>query len=165
MANWVYIENGEIVEYHDLLPKNWRHVSGLNMSANDLNFLKSLGWYKVIQNHELYDNNVYKLLGYNYTIEEDYVIETSNLELITQEEKDQAAQRNKNNFLTSLREQRNSLLASSDWTQVKDVVDCHSEEWNNSWKNYRQKLRDLPLSFCDNTNEINWPEPPSNVNQ
>lgn len=163
MANWVYIEKGEIVEYHDLLPKNWRHVSGLNMSSNDLNFLKSLGWYKVIKNHESYDNNTYKLLGYNYTIEEDCVLETSNLQLITQEEKDQALQYNKDIFLSSLRQQRNLLLASSDWTQVKDVIDNHSEQWNNSWKEYRQKLRDLPLLFTDSIGEINWPIPPQNA--
>jgi hypothetical protein len=163
MANWVYIENNQIVEYHDLLPKNWRHVSGLDMSANDLNFLKSLGWYKVIKNHQSYDNNVHKLLGFLYTIEEDHVTETSNLQLITQEEKDQALYFEKINFFSYLREQRNLLLASCDWTQLHDVINSHSEEWNNSWKEYRQKLRDLPLLFTDNIGEINWPVPPQNA--
>lgn len=163
MANWVYVENGQIIEYHDLLPKNWRHVSGLDLSLDNLEFLKSLGWYKVIQNHTEYDNNQYKLNGFNYSLQEDFVIETSDLILITQEEKDLALNYNKYSFLHDLRRRRNELLSLSDWTQLQDVIDSHSEQWNETWKLYRQSLRDLPQVYQDKDPcPINWPPIPFN---
>ena len=33
MAEWVLIENNQIVEYHDLLPVNWKNVSGLQQTG------------------------------------------------------------------------------------------------------------------------------------
>ena len=47
MANFVLIENNIIIEKHDLLPKNWKHISGLHLAENDEEFLNSLGWYTV----------------------------------------------------------------------------------------------------------------------
>ena len=41
-----------------------------------------------------------------------------------------------------LREERNRLLAVSDWTQSKDVTLSNES----AWKTYRQALRDLPAS-------------------
>jgi len=161
MANWVLIENGEIIEYHDLLPKNWRHISGLNLSSDNLEFLKSLGWYKVKKSEENYDNSINKLIGYIYTIEQDYVTETCNLVEITTDEKDTARQNNIVEFFTRLRRERDKLLQNSDWTQLKDIVDSHTPEWNDAWKDYRQKLRDLPSLYSeDNITDINWPTIP-----
>ena len=161
MANWVLIENGEIIEYHDLLPKNWRHISGLNLSSDNLEFLKSLGWYKVKKSEENYDNSINKLIGYIYTIEQDYVTETCNLVEITTDEKDIARQNNIVEFFTRLRRERDKLLQNSDWTQLKDIVDSHTPEWNDAWKDYRQKLRDLPSLYSeDNITDINWPTIP-----
>jgi hypothetical protein len=42
--------------------------------------------------------------------------------------------------MEKLREERNKLLAESDWTQMPDVGVSNKEEW----KTYRQVLRDLP---------------------
>lgn len=55
----------------------------------------------------------------------------------------------------TLRNQRNALLASCDWTQTADApVDV------NAWAAYRQALRDLPATIKDPTKPIDWPEPP-----
>ena len=44
--------------------------------------------------------------------------------------------------LKLLREERNKLIAATDWTQLKDIdLDIIRER---NWKNYRQALRDLP---------------------
>ena len=43
-------------------------------------------------------------------------------------------------YIKKLREKRNTLLAWSDWTQLKDVSLKNEEEW----QTYRQALRDLP---------------------
>lgn len=56
---------------------------------------------------------------------------------------------------TQIREQRDALLAASDWTQAADApVDAAA------WAKYRQALRDLPAKIKDPTAEVNWPEPP-----
>jgi len=53
---------------------------------------------------------------------------------------------------TEIRNQRNSLLKETDWTQLEDIP----QELKNIYKKYRQSLRDLPLQegFPDN---VVWP--------
>lgn len=72
MANYVFIENNIIKEYYDLLPKNWRHISGFNL-IKDEEYLKSLGWYKVINNNIDYDPSYKKIINYEYIFENDKV--------------------------------------------------------------------------------------------
>ena len=66
-----------------------------------------------------------------------------------------------------LREERNKLIAETDWTQLKDIdLDIIRER---NWKNYRQALRDLPaksnpkLDSYGNLDmsSITWPTKPS----
>ena len=66
-----------------------------------------------------------------------------------------------------LREERNRLIAETDWTQLKDVdLDIIRER---NWNNYRQALRDLPAKSnpkLDSMGEldmssISWPTKPS----
>lgn len=56
---------------------------------------------------------------------------------------------------TSIREQRNKYLASSDWTQVEDAPVNKS-----AWATYRQSLRDLPQNTTDPFNPV-WPTEPT----
>ena len=66
-----------------------------------------------------------------------------------------------------LREERNRRLAETDWTQLKDIDLDFIRERN--WKNYRQKLRDLPAKSNPKLNSIGeldmssvtWPTKPS----
>ena len=66
-----------------------------------------------------------------------------------------------------LREERNRLIAETDWTQLKDIdLDLIRER---NWKNYRQALRDLPSnsnpkldSLGDlDFSSVTWPDKPS----
>ena len=73
--------------------------------------------------------------------------------------------------LKYLREERDAMLAESDWTQTPDVP----ETIKTSWKKYRQELRDLPSkypnpTFDGNANvaskhlrltDVVWPTKPS----
>ena len=68
---------------------------------------------------------------------------------------------------TLLREERNKLIAETDWTQLKDIdLDIIRER---NWKNYRQALRDLPAKSNPKLNEygdldmtsVSWPDKPS----
>ena len=66
-----------------------------------------------------------------------------------------------------LREERNRLIAETDWTQLKDIdLDIVRER---NWKNYRQTLRDLPAKSNPRLNSmgeldmssVTWPTKPS----
>ena len=66
-----------------------------------------------------------------------------------------------------LREERNKLIAETDWTQLKDIdLDIIRER---NWKNYRQALRDLPSKSTPKLNidgeldmtSVTWPDKPS----
>ena len=66
-----------------------------------------------------------------------------------------------------LREERNKLIAETDWTQLKDIdLDIIRER---NWKNYRQALRDLPANSnpkLDSNGDLDmssvtWPDKPS----
>ena len=73
--------------------------------------------------------------------------------------------------LNYLREERDAMLAESDWTQTPDVP----EKIKTAWKTYRQELRDLPSkypnpTFDGNANvaskhlrltDVVWPTKPS----
>ena len=59
-------------------------------------------------------------------------------------------------FYRQFRNERNALLAASDWTQTPDApVDAKA------WAKYRQELRDLPATIEDPTTTIVWPTPPT----
>ena len=69
--------------------------------------------------------------------------------------------------MRQLREERNKLIAETDWTQLKDIdLDIIRER---NWKNYRQALRDLPAKSnpkLDSSGKldmssITWPDKPS----
>ena len=64
-----------------------------------------------------------------------------------------------------LREERNSLLRETDWTQNDDVP----TETKTKWQTYRQQLRDLPATASPTLNSeyelddtsVSWPTEPS----
>lgn len=87
-----------------------------------------------------------------------YICENGELREYTEEEYAQEIQI-QNEYLTirlpqSIREQRNSLLASCDWTQVSDAtVD------KQAWATYRQALRDITAQEGFPTDVV-FPTPP-----
>ena len=64
-----------------------------------------------------------------------------------------------------LREERNSLLRETDWTQNDDVP----TETQTKWQTYRQQLRDLPAAASPtldsdynlNFSSVTWPTEPT----
>jgi len=60
--------------------------------------------------------------------------------------------------ISDMRDERNSLLAQSDWTQMPDspLSDSKKQEW----ANYRQALRDFPASWTP-ADTANLPDQPS----
>lgn len=61
--------------------------------------------------------------------------------------------------LNNLKQQRNSLLSSSDWTMLPDVP--LTAEQVEAWKAYRTELRNLLDVYANNPNDAVFPNPPS----
>ena len=161
MANWVYIENNEIKGQYDQLPKNWQNISGLNLAANDLPFLKSVGWYPVTKQNESWNDLTHHVSGFDYEIRENDVLETIIL-IEKQPDPEQDFSVLKPKFINELRKKRNALLNDSDWTQLQDVQNSFDEVTKNKWIVYRQDLRDVVESYLENEivdiNQVNWPQ-------
>lgn len=157
MANWVHVENNEIVGRYDLLPKSWRNVSGLDLAKDDLPFLKSLGWYPVTKQEEDFDSETHQINGYDYQLREDDALE---IPIIVEKPPVDLVEL-KNQFMEVLRQERNLKLNETDWTQLVDVQNIFDEQTKNNWINYRQALRDLPQIYENNDvvdmNEVIWP--------
>ena len=64
-------------------------------------------------------------------------------------------------FWGMTRNQRDILLASSDWTQMPDAP--LTSDQKTAWISYRQELRDFPATSASATSdeELVWPTPPS----
>jgi hypothetical protein len=160
MANWAHIENNEITGQYDLLPNSWKNISGLNLAADDLPFLKSVGWYPVTKQNETWNDLTHHVSGYNYTLREDDVLES----IILTERQPQTVEEFsilKYGFIEELRRRRNQLLINSDWSQLQDVQNKFDENTKNKWIVYRQNLRDIVQVYSENeiTNidQVNWP--------
>ena len=66
---------------------------------------------------------------------------------------------NENTYLISrMRQERNALLAQSDWTQRADSPLTDSKK--TEWATYRQALRDFPASWTP-SDTANFPDQPS----
>jgi len=65
------------------------------------------------------------------------------------------------NNLSEVRNQRNQMLAQSDWTQMADSP--LSDEQKAAWAAYRQQLRELPtniLAGIENWFDVTFPVRP-----
>lgn len=85
---------------------------------------------------------------------ENYIVENGVLSLKSQSEIE-STQAAKN--MHKLRSTRDALLTACDWTQTPDSP--LSEAQQQSWRDYRQALRDLPANTSDPANPT-WPTPP-----
>jgi hypothetical protein len=154
MSNWALVEDNNIKGVYTNLPENWKNISGLYRLENDVEFLRSLGWYKIVKQHQTYDATQLALVGYEHSIVENEVIETLRVQPRPPVQK--------NRLMDRLRKERNKLLQESDWTQLFDTQQIFDEQTKNKWTVYRQALRDLPQTYENLTissyEEINWPQ-------
>ena len=161
MAAWALVENGEIKELHDWLPPNWRHVSGLNLSENEPDFLRSLGWVRVIKQPETYDAMQFYVSAISHAVVNGEVIETRQLSAVVPVENTPLPVQD--GTLIGLRQYRDELLRASDWTQLLDVQNILGETRKERWAQYRQALRDLPNLYQQHGQMelLVWPQAPT----
>ena len=145
---FAHVEDGK-VDYRGELPKNWKHISGLDKSEKDLEFLKTIGWlpYEEVT-VDLGDNEV--LDGEEITISDDKVVSTQKKRSLTSDE----IAANDANAWVDLRQTRNSKLRETDHFALVDTT------LSDEMKEYRKKLRDLP-SEVSSPHSFSWPTKPS----
>lgn len=159
MANWAFIENSEIKEVLDELPKNWRNVSNLDALENNLDMLRNLGWYPISHANVNYDPVIQKLKSATIKFNGNQVVETYTVENISNETL-------YNNFMEELRNKRNQLLQESDFMCLYDLVQEKGKKYIDDVSLYRKNLRDLPKLYSINNfpyyiSQVNWPTKPN----
>ena len=103
-----------------------------------------------------YDTKTQKLNEISPVIDGDYIKEYEVLSLTTEEKTEIDNQQ-----WNIVRQDRNTRLQSSDWTQITDSP--LTDEKKTEWQTYRQSLRDITKQ-SDPFN-ITWPNNPNNPNQ
>ena len=146
---YAYVENGQVKDIRQSLPNVWNNIS--NFNTLDDNTAKGFGWlpYTFIEGQSGDD---YIILGSNFEILENEVIEHQITRLKTDEEKEQ----DKQNMWKIVREERNKKLSECDWTQLPDSPLTNQKQ--TEWQIYRQSLRDITTQL--NPSSIEWPTPP-----
>jgi hypothetical protein len=162
MANYATVENNIVTGVYDLLPANWKHISGLDKLENEIETLNSLGWYKVTKPVVPYDSATQYIKTYEWQFIDGEVQEIPVFDDIIPE--DPALTELKfNSALYEMRKIRDQLLSECDWTELPSVQALRDDEWKQKWINYRQLLRDYPNKWI--SGELNiwsfvWPSKP-----
>ena len=127
-------------------------IDGVAYSGLDLSFLDSDVW--AVQ----WDTDKGHVEKRDYSVTEITDITPYNTAKAKWVEADQAAKAPKVTTEKDVREERDNLLMTSDWTVLPDspLSDSKIAEW----KTYRQTLRDLPANTADWANPT-YPTPPS----
>jgi hypothetical protein len=143
---YAHVENGSVT-YRGFLPKSWRNTSGLNLSAGDDDYLKTLGWLPYVEVpveigvDETSD-------GEDTVITETEVTSTAKKRAMTADEKTDRT----NSAFAELRRERDELLHDTDWWVLRGSI----TELQTA---YRQALRELPATVADPANPT-WPVAP-----
>jgi len=126
MANFAYVENNQIVEVFDELPKNWKNISNFYLLQSDEPYLNSLGWFKIIKNDPVYDSNTQQVGGYYYTIEGNVVKENRHVEEIIFKQKTaielyEEEQKKIIDEWNYVRNKRDMLMKDMDWKYLRNA--------------------------------------------
>lgn len=164
MANWAYVNGGQVLERYDILPDSRNNISGIrNLSPEDQ---RAIGFYPVIKDEPIgFDGTKYQIIGPTFTVYDDHVFEKWELVEYSEEEQTKRYNEARMMVLQDLRQKRDYLLQQTDWTQVIDATPPGGRE---AWTVYRQQLRDAP-NLIDDTFTVGMaaynflPEPPAQL--
>ena len=147
---YAHVEDG-LVTYRGSLPKNWRNISGLNLSDGNNGYLKTLGWFPYVE--------VAVAIGVDETsdgedtvVTETEVTATAKKRAMTEGEKTERTASN----LSRIRFERNLKLADTDFYALSDVT------MSSDMATYRQALRDITDDVANwGTSDWAWPTEPA----
>ena len=152
---YAHVTDGS-VDYMGTLPNSWGNVTGLNLSAGDDAYLKTIGWLPLVETNvtptynQIFDTDV-------ITVEAERVTLVHRVRDMTSEEKTARDE----SHMAHLREQRNQKLADSDWTQASDYPTSLADNKKSQWATHRQALRDLPATADMTLWPDVWPTEPA----
>lgn len=169
---WAYLDNEQNIEVFSELPANWKNISNFSSLQNNLQRLRELGWYPIVDDTVPITND---FLQYHamptYSLDTSLGVVRQHSEVVIYSpapSNESLFQAQRDAFFANLRQTRNSLLADTDWTQLADIQKMQSDQWQQQWQDYRQALRDLPNVYAtvDNEkvvdiNQIVWPTKPT----
>lgn len=145
---WVKVEEGQVASDVGLLPENIASIS------EDTAVRISFGWYPVESvKPDSFDDFTEVWEDQQFEIQADKVIWTLTKRAKTEEE----LQKQTDERAALERNLRDRLLSMSDWVVIKSV-EVEVPELD-SWKVYRQALRDVPEQAGFPWN-IDWPQTP-----
>jgi hypothetical protein len=145
---WVKVEDGKVASQVGLLPENIASIS------EDTAIRISYGWYPVEPvRPDSFDDKTELWGNEQFDIQEDKVIWTLTKRAKTPEE----LKTQDDNKAAQERNFRDRLLSMSDWVVIKSV-EVEVPELD-SWKTYRQALRDVPAQPGFPWT-IDWPQTP-----
>jgi hypothetical protein len=155
---YAHVKEDGSVDYLGSLPKKWGNISGLNLSDGDDAYLKTIGWFPLVETNvtstynQIFDTDV-------ITVEAERVTLVHRVRDMTSEEKTARDE----SHMKELRRDRDKKLLDSDWTQAPDHSSPLSNAKKTKWTTYRQTLRDLPATADMTTWPDNfiWPTEPS----
>lgn len=181
MANWAYVENGQIVEKYDILPDNWRNISNFFVLQDDVEYLKTLNWFPITKPAYSYDSTKQQLANPRYKIENDIVTEEYDIIDIpkplpmtlvdvekmlieqTQSRLDNFAQsRGYDNILSACSYSNDPNIKFQ--TEGTHCVQMRSQTWIVLYQiisDIKNEVRSMPNKFSDIENELpslTWPE-------
>jgi|LakMenE01Jun11ns_1017448.scaffolds.fasta_scaffold9959625_10 hypothetical protein len=151
MKLYCLVENGIVVDSVTELPMTFANVSNFNVL--DDSELKTHGWlpcYILSENKDI-------VVSVEYEIYDEYV----NKIIITRDKTDNECnqKRSDKDILNDIRAKRDALLSESDKAIVSDLWSDMDEHTRESWKKYRQSLRDIPQLYTS-THDVDWPISP-----
>ena len=115
MANYAFVENGNITGVYDLLPLNWQNISNFQAMAGDEVALKNLGWYVIQKVLPDYDSETQKLDLPKHYIQDDVVYETLEVIDLAPPMPGPTAEELLAQAWSDLRSRRDQYIADFDW--------------------------------------------------
>lgn len=165
---YAYVQDNKVVSVYSTLPLTWNNISAFDKLEGNLETLRAYGFYPIVEGEYNYNPLTQRLSGPTYIVNDFQVFESYTVADIPTEALDTV----KENYLKSIRSQRDSLLLQSDWALMPDVVALHDEQWVSDWTSYRQNLRNFPqqfensnLAFLPKIQSIEWPTVPYSNSQ
>lgn len=76
MAAWAIVVDGEIIEYHNFVPRNWHNISNFANAQEDLEFMASQDWYPVRYASVEFDQYTQEIADYIHEFTGDSVVLT-----------------------------------------------------------------------------------------
>ena len=133
MATYAYIEDNEIKQLYDILPGFWGNTSNFNALEGEDDYLKSLGWYKIVKNIPEYNSSNQYVTSVSHTFENDVV--TENYEVVTIEQ-------------PFVPEKTQEDLATEEWNIVRAKRDALMRDFDWRYTRYYREER-LTLPHTD----------------